>query len=157
MQCNVDTMARKTTSPEEPAARPYQVFISHATADKWIARTLCEKIEAVGATTFRDDRDINGGDDIPEEIRRQIKRSAEIVVLLTPESVNRQWVLLEVGAAWGRSKTLRIVLITCHVSVAPVPEMLKNKKAIPLNDFDDYLKELGTRVRSHRGKHEQGL
>lgn len=95
----------------QSSAKPYQVFISHATADKWIARTICEKIEAVGATTFRDDRDIEGGDDIPEEIRRQIKRSKEILVLLTPQSIGRQWVILEVGAAWGWSKKIRITMI----------------------------------------------
>src|SRR5947208_14093572 len=87
------------------AARPkYQVFVSHATADKWLAKTFCEKIEAIGASTFRDDRDINGGDDIPEAIRTQIKQSRELVVLLTPESVDRPWVLIEVGAAWCRRK-----------------------------------------------------
>jgi hypothetical protein len=31
--------------------------------------TICEKIKAAGATTFRDDRDIGGGDDIPEAVR----------------------------------------------------------------------------------------
>ena len=67
--------------------KPYQVFVSHATSDKWLAKVLCEKIEAAGATSFRDDRDIDGGD-IPEEIRRQIKRAQEIIVLLTPESVD---------------------------------------------------------------------
>ncbi len=67
----------------------YQVFVSHATADKWVATTFCEKIEETGASTFRDDRDIHGGDDIPEEIRAQIKQSRELVVLLTPKSVDR--------------------------------------------------------------------
>ncbi|MBI1918829.1 MAG: toll/interleukin-1 receptor domain-containing protein [Planctomycetes bacterium] len=56
-------MVKKKTPPEQAGAKPYRVFVSHATADKWIAKTLCEKIEGVGATTFRDDRDINGGDD----------------------------------------------------------------------------------------------
>jgi predicted nucleotide-binding protein len=129
-------------------AKPYQVFVSHATADKWIAKAICEKIELAGATTFRDDRDINGGDDIPEEIRKQIKQSREIVVLLTPDSVNRQWVTLEVGAAWGWSKRMRITVIMCHVSVDPIPDMIKNKKAVSLNDFDSYLGELSRRVRS---------
>ena len=55
------------------------------------------KIEATGASTFRDDCDIDGGDDIPETIRAEIKRSRESIVLLTPESVNRPWVLLEVA------------------------------------------------------------
>lgn len=63
----------------------YQVFVSHATADKWLATTLCEKLEEIaGATTFRDDRDISGGDDIPESIRQQLKASRELLVLLTP-------------------------------------------------------------------------
>ena len=140
-------MAKKAAKKQR-LARPYRVFVSHATADKWLATTICEKIEGTGATTVRDDRDINGGDDIPEEIRRQIKQSQEVVVLLTPESVNRQWVILEVGAAWGWSKRMRIVLIRCHVSVDPIPDMLKNKKAISLNDLGDYLNELGKRVRS---------
>lgn len=129
------------------AGKPYQVFVSHATADKWLAKTVCEKIEAIGASTFRDDRDINGGDDIPEEIRRQIKQSREIVVLLTPDSVDRQWVILEVGAAWGWSKRMRIIILMNHVSVDPIPDMIKNKKAISLNELDHYLSELALRIR----------
>ena len=27
-----------------------KVFISHATADKWLAKMICEKIEGTGAT-----------------------------------------------------------------------------------------------------------
>jgi hypothetical protein len=148
-------MAKKKSSsqekPRETDRRPYQVFVSHATADKWIARIVCEKIESAGATTFRDDRDIHGRDDIPDEIRRQIKKSKEIVVLLTPESVNRQWVTLEVGAAWGLSERMRITMLTCHVSVDPIPALLKTKKAISLNDIDNYLNELAQRVRGYHG------
>jgi len=143
----------KTTVQSSEAGKPYQVFISHATADKWLAVTICEKIEQLtGASTFRDDRDILGGDDIPDEIRRQIKQSSEMVVLLTPDSVNRQWVLLEVGAAWGSSKRARITVVMNHVSVDPIPDMIKNKKAIRLNEFDHYLHELAQRVRGQRGK-----
>jgi hypothetical protein len=128
----------------------YSVFISHATVDKWIAKTLCEKIEAVGATTFRDDRDIEGGDDIPEQIRRQIIRSNELVVLVTPESVNRQWVLFEVAAAWGRRQNARIIAVLCHVETDTIPEMIKSKKAVPINSFDKYLNELRRRVERHQ-------
>jgi len=124
---------------------PYQVFVSHATADKWLAKTLCEKMEAAGAKTFRDDRDIAGGDDIPDVIRREIIRSKEMVVLVTPESVDRRWVLLEVGAAWGRRR--RTVAVLCHVAVDTIPAIIASKKAVPLNEFDDYLRDLRERVR----------
>lgn len=134
-------MARK--SIKAPA---YQVFLGHATADKWLARVICQKIEEAGATIFIDERDIDGGDDIPDGIRRQIKRSRELVVLLTPTSVSRVWVILEVGAAWGWSKKIRIVPMLCHVDTDPLPGILKAKKAIPLNDVDQYLGELKRRV-----------
>jgi hypothetical protein len=141
---------RKTKNSRRASVRSkpdYQVFVSHATADKWIANVICEKVEGTGASTFRDDRDINGGDDIPEEIRQQIKRSREMIVLLTPESVGRQWVLLEVGAAWGWCRNFRIVAVLVHVGTEPIPEIIKSKKAINVNDFDNYLSEVRKRVK----------
>jgi hypothetical protein len=140
-------MGKKRSSRRSKSAS-YQVFVSHATADKWLATTICAKIESAGATTFRDDRDINGGDDIPEAIRMQIKQSKEFVVLLTPDSVSRPWVLLEVGAAWGWRKKFPIAAILCHVNVDAIPDIIKSKKAIPLNDFDKYLTELSHRIKT---------
>jgi hypothetical protein len=132
--------------PEIVGANVYSVFVSHATADKWIAMTLCEKIDAVGAKTFRDDRDISGGDAIPEAIRRALVRSAELVVLITPASVNRPWVLIEIGAMWGRRKNSRIIPVVYHVDVANIPEQVRLAKAVPLNEFDGYLDQLAKRV-----------
>ena len=131
--------------PRAEVART-RFFVSHATADKWLAKTLCEKIEETGADTFRDDRDIAGGDDIPEVIRQEIIRSNEMLVVMTPESVDRRWVLLEVGAAWGRRRHSRIVAVLCHVQVDTIPDMIASKKAVPLNEFDDYLRDLKKRV-----------
>jgi TIR domain len=140
-------MAKKKSASGKPPLKTYQIFISHATADKWIAIKICESIDSIkGASTFRDDRDIHGGDDIPEAIRRQIKQSKEILVLLTPESLNRPWVTLEIGAAWGKSKQMRITIVLCHVQIDTIPAMLKNKKTITLNELDQYLKELGDRI-----------
>lgn len=141
---------RKTASRRGVPSTPgYQIFISHATADKWVATTICEKIEAIGATTFRDDRDIKGGDVIPVEIFAQIRRSKEFVVLLTPASVNRPWVLIEIGAACQRNG-LRIVPILYHVGVEPIPAMIHQNKWFTLNDLASYLVELKGRVKGQR-------
>lgn len=143
---------KKTRGPKNrEVAKDYQIFISHATADKWIARMICEKLEAVGAKTFRDDRDIHGGDDIPDEIRRQIKRSKELVVLITPQSAGRPWILFEAGGAWISSKSIRIVTVLYHVSFDSIPAMLKSKKAMILNDIDHYFSEVAERVKGGRG------
>lgn len=138
---------KKKAAKNKRRSKPkYQVFVSHATADKWIATTFCEKIDAMGASSFRDDRDINGGDSIPESIRTEIQVSRELVVLLTPDSIERPWVLLEVGAAWGRRKDYRIVPVLCHVSFDAIPDMIEGKKAFHINEFDKYLAELKRRV-----------
>jgi hypothetical protein len=126
-------MARKRPT-KRSSKQSYRLFVSHASADKWLARTLCEKLEEIGVQTFRDDRDINGGDDIPESLRREIIRSKELLVLVTPESVNRPWVLLEVGGALLRG--MRITPVLCHVEVDRIPDLIKSKKAVPLNEFD---------------------
>jgi TIR domain len=139
--------AKKVATKKSRRRPEYQVFVSHATADKWIATTLCEKIDATGATSFRDDRDIDGGDSIPQLIRTQIQASRELVVLLTPDSIERPWVLLEVGAAWGRRKDYRIVPVLCHVTFDAIPDMIEGKKAFHINDFDKYLAELKRRVK----------
>jgi TIR domain len=109
---------------------------------------LCEKIEAQGVRTFRDDRDIDGGDDIPDRIREEIIRSQEILVVLTPDSVDRPWVLLEVGAGWGRRQSYRITAVLCHVEYDTIPDMIKSKKAISINEVDDYLAQLKKRART---------
>jgi hypothetical protein len=133
--------------PPKKSTRPYRVFISHATTDKYLARVLCEKLEQRGATTFRDDRDIDGGDDIPDSIKAEIGRCDEFVVLLTPQSVTRNWVLLEVGAAWMRK--LRIVVILYLVQIDPIPAILKSKRVFGLNDLDQYLDEVENRAKEH--------
>lgn len=147
-------MAKSRGKGQRPSRRKargdYQVFVSHATADKWLAKTLCEKIEQTGATTFRDDRDIDGGDSIPNRIRQEIKRSKEMVVLLTPASANRAWVLLEVGAAWVTRLRYRIIAVLCHVPTDTIPDMLASKRAISLNEFDNYLEELTRRMRGSK-------
>ena len=136
---------KKAANKAQPKPK-FQVFVSHATADKWIATTFCEKIDGTGATSFRDDRDINGGDSIPASIRTEIQVSREMVVLLTPDSVERPWVLLEVGAAWGRRSNYRIVPVLCHVSFDAIPDIIEGKKAFHINEFDKYLAELKRRV-----------
>jgi len=130
------------------ATRKYQVFVSHATADKWLARVICEKLESLGASTFRDDRDIDGGDDIPDRIREEIARSHEIVVILTPMSVTRPWILVEVGAAWQRR--IRILALRQHVTTEPIPALLQSKRSMDLNEFDQFLEQLAKRMKGKR-------
>lgn len=133
--------------------RRYAVFLSHATYDKWMACALCERIEAVGAIVFRDDRDIEGGEAIPAAIRKAIRDADEVVVLLTPESMKRQWVLIELAMASMAEK--RIVPLLNHVDAARIPDIIRDARGFALNDLEAYLADLMKRMerRGHGRRH----
>lgn len=137
-------MAKKPPKAARPKP-PYRVFVSHSTADKWLAKVLCERIELTGADFFRDDRDIKGGDNISDAIFEAINSCDELLVLLTPASVMSQWVLVEVGAAAGR-RTMPVIGIRSHIGMDPIPAILKPSRVFDLNEFDRYIEELADRV-----------
>jgi hypothetical protein len=100
---------------------------------------------SVGAETFRDDRDIDGGASIPETIKAKIRQCSELLVLLTPESIHRDWIKLEIGMAEILDK--RIIPVLYHVEPENILSILRERRAFRLDEFDDYLRDVRKRVR----------
>jgi len=130
------------------------IFVSHSSRDTWVAKRISEAITAAGATPFLDEADIEVGDDFEDQILSSLERADELVVLLTPWSLDRPWVWSELGAAWMRR--IPIVAILHGISSAEfqarpgVPIFLKKRDLIDLNDIDLYFAELKRRVmRAH--------
>lgn len=111
-----------------------------------MAAMIEEKGRKYGVMTFLDERDIAGGDSIPDSIRKNIQECNEFLVLLSRYSIDRPWVLIELGAAWALGK--RIVAIIDKVTPEEMPDILTSIKAIDLNNFDDeYLVQFFNRVK----------
>jgi hypothetical protein len=127
----------------------YLIFISHSMRDQWVARQMARVIERncgqFGVVTFLDEKDIEGGDNIHEAIRKNIKECGEFLVLLTRRSISRPWVLIEMGAAWSHHK--RIVVVIDDVRPEEIPDITLPYKAVDINKFDDYVAEVKRRVR----------
>ncbi len=126
----------------------YRVFISHSHKDRWIARQVVKLIEEVvkgRIQVFLDERDIEGGEPIAERVLKEIRKCNEFVVLLSQNSKDRPWVLIEIGAACGRGKP--IIAILNDVSPKEMPDVMYPYKAIDLNDFDQYLDQVGKRIK----------
>lgn len=134
------------------AGRRYHVFFSCAAEDRFVARLCVRLIEEKGrgrVSVFLYEKSIEGGQSISEEVRRNIRECDEFVVLLTPSSVDRQWVMNEVGAAWMVEK--KIVAILDKVSPRNLPDIIQGYRAFDLNDFEDrYIEELLRRVKDRR-------
>ena len=136
-------------SGKRAAANHYLVFVSHSTKDRWIARQMARLIEEkgrrLGVRAFLDAKDIDGGDSIPDAIRDSLTECSELMLLLTRNSVNRPWVLAEMGAIWVLRK--RIVAITDNVAPEEMPDIIMPYKAMSINEFDEYLDQLMKRAK----------
>jgi TIR domain len=127
------------------------VFVSHAGADTWVARQLARRIKSCGAWPFLDEAEIQSGQDFEKEILAFLDIADELVVLLTPWSLDRPYVWAELGAAWTRK--IPIVILPHGLNAADLqakpgaPIFLKSKNCRALNDADTYFRELRTRVR----------
>jgi hypothetical protein len=126
------------------------VFVSHSGEDTWVAKQIAREIEACGARPFLDEAEIDAGADFEEDIRKFLERAHELVVLLTPWALERPYVWIELGAAWGR----RIPIIALLLGITAgqlqsrpgVPVLLKKRDLLRLNDVETYLEQLRRRV-----------
>jgi len=77
----------------------YKIFVSHGSADMWVAGQISKEIQAAGASPFLDESDIpKGSPDFKKIIRDEISESHELIAFFTPCSATRSWVWIEMGA-----------------------------------------------------------
>jgi hypothetical protein len=107
-----------------------------------------------GALPFIDIFDIQKGDRIEQRIQAELPDCAELVVLLTPLSVRRNWVWTEVGGAWALGK--RIVGVLYGLTIQEIEKeyggmaALAPTNCLGLDEFDAYIGELRTRCEMAR-------
>jgi hypothetical protein len=120
----------------------------------WLSRSPARSRRAA-RPPFLDEADIDKGADFEEEIVAFLEKAHELVVLLTPWSMDRPYVWAELGAAWSR----RIPVVALLLGITPgelqarpgVPVFLKKRNLLELNDIGEYLKELQRRIRKRDG------
>ena len=93
-----------------PPTPKYDLFISYASGDAGIAKELSSALQAEGVTCYLAERDIAVSTEWENSILDALCGSARVLVLLTPRSIDRPWVLMETGAAWALGKPLIPVL-----------------------------------------------
>ena len=136
-------------SPKRQKLLKYRIFISHSSLDTWIAKTIAEKIQSLGMDCWLDEKDLEGGDVIPDEIIRGIDACQEAIVLISPNSVNSQWVSFEIGGVLAQHK--RVTPILNNVSPGEMAPM-KYIKSVDLNRFEEFLAQLKSRIAQTRTK-----
>lgn len=144
-------MKQPTRTERKKSATPYRVFVSHSGDDIWVAEQIARCLEACGASTFLDRRDIAAGDSFKDRIREEIPTCNELLALFTPWSRRRAWVRHEIGMADMLRK--RIVCVFYKVSIDDFKSdedglgPLDDLNILDINDLSAYFKALERRVR----------
>ena len=100
---------------EKPkTAKRHQVFLSYASADKEIAHKILNELRQRNIHVGFDAYELQPGDSIAQALEKTISASDYLVVLLSPHSVNSQWMQKELG------NTLSSDLISRDITLLPV-------------------------------------
>lgn len=125
----------------------YKVFISHSSHDTWVARQLEKHTRESGATAFIDSDGLKVGDEIDENIQKNLRDSNELLVLLTPAANSSPYVQAEIGAGWILG--LRISALLYGVEPENMNPLIKGKKLyLQINNADDYFQQLSGRIKN---------
>lgn len=101
------------------------VFVSHASPDSDLARTLSARLRLEGFEPYLAEDDPRGGAELAKKIQANINRSLAVVVLLTAAAQTSPWVQQEIGWAKARHK-LTIALVA--------PQVDRNRMAMQAGD-----------------------
>lgn len=119
-----DTEARATSVKERLTTAPpgYDIFLSYAASDAEVAGELRATFVRSGMTCFMAEKDIIVASLWETSIRDALISSTSILLLLTPRSIDRPWILLEGGAAWALGKPIipALVHVTPDALIDPI-------------------------------------
>jgi len=103
----------------KPSAR--RIFISHASEDKRRARHVAAVLRRQGWQPWIDESDIIGGSSWAASIQQALKACSVVVLLVTANSVSKEWVLDEITAA----RNLRVPIIPAFLENVRLPDELR--------------------------------
>ena len=75
------------------------VFISHASKDDAFVKELRVALEGHGIPVWVDSRNLRGGSKLAPEIDEAIEQARQVIVVLSPNTVNSPWVRKEISKA----------------------------------------------------------
>ena len=144
-----------SSSPSHPC-----VFISHKKEDADFARHLSDYVMERGFNVYFDENDPilakehKSPDEVVKAIKIGLEKSNHMIIVLSKNTLESNWVPWEVGFASAKDKEYRLLRLN-DVS-ADIPEFYKVAKI--LNDYDDlnkYLASMKTSQTNNRFSYEE--
>jgi len=118
---------------------PKSIFISHNWKDKAFAKRLANDLKIRGVHVWIDEGEIQIGDSLIEKIREGIDQMDFLAVVLSPHSVESEWVKREVDVAMNQEiEGKRVKVLPLLYKDCKLPGFLKGKLYADFRADDDY-------------------
>lgn len=109
---------------QQPADRSYEVFLSYSSASQPWVRKFTEALTASGVSTWFDAHEILPGERWQAQIEKALRQSRVLIMVLTPESVQRAWTFFELGAALADGKRI-VPVLSDDVDPSTIPAVVR--------------------------------
>lgn len=123
----------------------HRVFLSHSSADKPFVERLAYDLERVNVGVWYDKWEIRVGDSLIEKIAQGIESNDYLALILSPDSVESEWVKREVNAALMRElEERKVIVLPLLIKDCKIPTLLKEKRYADFQKnyeegFEDFL------------------
>lgn len=122
------------------------VFISYSSHDSEYALQTRRVLEEKGITSFLVEYGIPVGESWSHAIRRAMEESKQVIVLVSRNSMESNWVQFELGAAWGMGKRV-IPLLLPGTKATDLPPLLSGFQAFEFENIKHLSNELSEALR----------
>jgi hypothetical protein len=137
-----------------------RIFLSHSSADQWVARQITVHVVAAGGACFLDTDDIPRQDNFLDRIVEAVTDCDELLVLLTPSSIERFWITFEMSCFRFARKPIVGVLNGLSPAEARrhacIEALLDNRTLLDINQLDTYFDELRQRIGASNANQTNG-
>ncbi len=143
---SIKEAALESAAGESLFHKPENIFISHKSSDKKIARIISKQLEDKGYGVYLDENDLllqmaaqeKDNERVVEAIKTGINDSQHILVIVSDETRESWWVPYEIGIADSYDKNI-LSFLPDVLSRNVLPEYLKIKKIV--RSYEDLKKE----------------
>lgn len=116
-----------------------KVFLSYSSDDRDLAEHVAEALQAAGVETWWDRWEIGAGDSIVQKINEGLGDCTHFIVLLSPNSINKPWVQIEVDAGFIRkvSGDAKFIPLRSELPAEQLPPLLRTLHSPALSEMPE--------------------
>jgi hypothetical protein len=122
-----------------------KIFISYSHSDKDWAEKFAETMVKSGMNVWFDQFNVKAGEPLSDAIEKGLRESDVVVLLISPENINRPNLFFELGAALSMNKTI-VPVVPENFDPHRLPLPLQRIKFIVRASPEETAKELASEL-----------